>query len=116
MVSDRWYHSSLAYQGTSADRDWIAQLNVRARAPDLTIFLRVDAEVAADRRLAAGRTQELFEDLEMQRRVQDGYVDAIRRVTTRGERVEVLDGHADKGDVHRAIVELTNALLAQEIP
>ena len=41
VVSDRWYHSSLAYQGTGAERDWIAMLNARARRPDLTIFLEV---------------------------------------------------------------------------
>jgi len=32
VVSDRWYHSSLAYQGTGADRDWIATLNARSSA------------------------------------------------------------------------------------
>ena len=41
VVSDRWYHSSLAYQGTGAERDWIAQLNARARRPDVTVFLKV---------------------------------------------------------------------------
>ena len=25
VISDRWYHSSLAYQGTGADRDWPRQ-------------------------------------------------------------------------------------------
>ena len=32
VVSDRWYHSSLAYQGTGADRDWIDDAQ-RARPP-----------------------------------------------------------------------------------
>src|SRR5690349_3716594 len=73
VVSDRWYHSSLAYQGTGAERDWIAMLNARARKPDLTIFLEVRPEVAAHRRAAAGRVQELFEDLRMQEEVAAGY-------------------------------------------
>src|SRR5205823_7267154 len=64
VISDRWYHSSLAYQGTGADRDWIAQLNSRARRPDVTVFLKVRPEIAAQRRIAAGRAQELFEDLQ----------------------------------------------------
>ncbi len=58
VISDRWYHSSLAYQGTGADRDWIAMLNARARRPDLTIFLKVRPEVAAQRRAAARRKEE----------------------------------------------------------
>lgn len=111
VVSDRWYHSSLAYQGTGADRDWITLLNARARTPDLTLFLRVDAGVAAQRRISAGRAQELFEDLEMQRRVEAGYEDALRRVAERGERVEIVDGEASLDEVHRTVIEATRDLL-----
>jgi dTMP kinase len=72
VISDRWYHSSLAYQGTGAARAWIAACNQHARQPDVTVFLRVRPEVAAARR-AAGRTEELFEAIEMQRKVAAGY-------------------------------------------
>ena len=58
VISDRWYHSSLAYQGSDADRAWIRTLNERMRRPDLTLFLRCDAEVAARRRADAGRDEE----------------------------------------------------------
>lgn len=115
VVSDRWYHSSLAYQGTGADRDWISVLNTRARRPDLTLLLRVDAEVAAHRRALAGRTQELFEDLEMQRRVQDGYEDCVRRVTARGEHVLVVDGQASLDEVHRSVVELAISVVVGSV-
>jgi dTMP kinase len=92
VVSDRWYHSSLAYQGTEAERAWIEQLNARARRPDLTLLLRVRAEVAAERRRAAGRIDEIFEDLPMQRRVEAGYDAVMDACRARGERVVVLDG------------------------
>src|SRR5215510_4380033 len=29
VVSDRWYHSSLAYQGSEEDREWILTVNGR---------------------------------------------------------------------------------------
>src|SRR5262245_50796325 len=45
VVSDRWYHSSLAYQGEGEERAWIRTLNARARRPDLTVILDVPAEV-----------------------------------------------------------------------
>jgi dTMP kinase len=92
VVSDRWYHSSLAYQGTGADRDWIAHLNSRALRPDLTIFLKVRPEVAAKRRAAAGRTQELFEHIEMQREVDAGYRATFAELIAAGETIEILDG------------------------
>lgn len=104
VVSDRWYHSSLAYQGTGADRDWITMLNARARRPDITVFLRVRPEVAAERRMAAGRTQELFEDLEMQREVDAGYRATIDELSAQGEKIITIDGEQSEDDVFVEVV------------
>lgn len=106
VISDRWYHSSLAYQGTGADRDWIAALNARARRPDLTIFLQVRPEIAAQRRVAAGRVQELFEDLRMQQEVEAGYRATIAELTAQGERIEVIDGELPPDAVFQEILRL----------
>jgi dTMP kinase len=106
VVSDRWYHSSLAYQGTGADRDWITRLNERARRPDLTIFLEVDPEVAAKRRAAARRSEELFENLRMQQEVDAGYKATITELRAQGERIEILDGEQTEDQVFSAIVAL----------
>lgn len=109
VISDRWYHSSLAYQGTGADRDWITMLNARAKRPDLTIFLQVRPEVAAARRAAAGRVQELFEDLRMQEEVAAGYKATISELAAQGERIEIIDGEASQDAVFAAIVALVGA-------
>jgi dTMP kinase len=104
VVSDRWYHSSLAYQGTGADRDWIAMLNARARKPDITVFLKVRPEVAAERRKAAGRVQELFEDIQMQREVDAGYRATIDELSAQGERIITIDGEQSEDAVFLEIV------------
>jgi dTMP kinase len=106
VVSDRWYHSSLAYQGTGADRDWITTLNARARRPDLTIFLQVRPEIAAQRRVAAGRAHELFDDLQMQRDVDAGYRATIAELTALGERIEIVDGELPADQVFQRILAL----------
>jgi dTMP kinase len=106
VISDRWYHSSLAYQGTGADRDWIAVLNARARRPELTIFLAVRPEIAAKRRADAKRREELFEDLEMQREVDAGYRATIAELRAAGERIEVIDGEQTEDAVFEAIARL----------
>jgi dTMP kinase len=103
VVSDRWYHSSLAYQGTGADRDWIASLNARARRPELTIFLQVRPEIAAKRRADAKRREELFEAIEMQREVDAGYRATIAELRAAGENIEVLDGEQSEDAVAMAI-------------
>jgi dTMP kinase len=104
VVSDRWYHSSLAYQGTGADRDWILQLNARARRPEVTVFLQVRPEVAAQRRVAAGRVQELFEDLRMQEEVAAGYAATLAELAAQGERIETIDGELPPDAVFAAIL------------
>jgi dTMP kinase len=106
VVSDRWYHSSLAYQGTGADRDWIAMLNARARRPDLTLFLRVKPDVAAKRRADAKRREELFEDLRMQIEVDAGYRATIEELRANGERIEIIDGEQSEDAVFAAILAL----------
>ncbi len=113
VVSDRWYHSSLAYQGTGADRDWIVQLNSRARRPELTIYLEVRAEVAAARRVAAGRVEELFEDLRMQEAVAAGYRATIAELVAAGERIEIVDGEAPADQVFATVAKLVDVVLAR---
>jgi dTMP kinase len=110
VVSDRWYHSSLAYQGTGADRDWITALNSRARRPELTIFLQVRPEVAAARRALAKRTEELFEAIEMQRAVDAGYKATISELAAAGERIETIDGEATEDQVFAAILSLVGTV------
>jgi dTMP kinase len=106
VISDRWYHSSLAYQGTGADRDWISLINARARRPDLTIFLRVRPEVAAERRAAARRQEELFEQLQMQIEVDAGYRATIEELAAQGERIETIDGEQTSDQVFAEILRL----------
>jgi dTMP kinase len=108
VVSDRWYHSSLAYQGAEEEREWILALNVRARRPDLTILLDVDPDVAAARRAADRRTEELYDRIETQRRVAEGYRAVVDRLRDR-EQIAVLDGArpADElaGEILRLVLE-----------
>ena len=106
VVSDRWYHSSLAYQGTGAERDWITTLNARARTPELTIFLKVRPEVAAQRRAAARRQEELFEQLQMQIEVDAGYAATNAELIAQGERIETIDGEQTEDQVFAAILRL----------
>lgn len=127
VVSDRWYHSSFAYQGPHVGLSRIADLNHRVRAPDLTIFLRVSPEVALRRRVAAGRVPGMFDDLATQRQVADGYECAIDLLTSRGyaayradgwvtddarERVEVVDGGLPEDEVHLHVALLVESLLS----
>lgn len=104
VVSDRWYHSSLAYQRTVVGREWIMALNQDARTPDVTIVLNVSPELGQQRRAAAGRPQEYFHDLAIQREVAAGYRATVPELRLRGERIEVVDGELGEDDVAVAVL------------
>jgi dTMP kinase len=106
VISDRYLHSSLAYQGDGAGprSEWVLALNAHARRPDLTLFLDLPAPVAAARRAAAGRPDELFDAPSTQERVAAHYHAVIAMLRARGERIDVLDGSAPADAVHAAIV------------
>jgi dTMP kinase len=78
VVSDRYYHSSIAYQtatapgsegaeGRAAVSSWVREINKHARRPDLTIVLDITPELAARRRAERGKGQEIYDDSELQR-------------------------------------------------
>ncbi len=112
VVSDRYYHSSLAYQGDGDAFDWVTLLNARARRPDLTLLLEVPVDVAAARRAADGRPDELFDRIETQRRVAEGYRRVVQALGGR-ERIDVLDGTRPVGtvaaDILARVVEICAA-------
>jgi dTMP kinase len=93
VISDRYTLSSLAYQAiTTGDPAWVEEINGRARAPDVTVFLRVRPGLALGRRRGAGTTPELYEVDAFQRKVARGYERAVAALRARGQRIEVLDG------------------------
>lgn len=70
VISDRYYHSSIAYQsitggGAAETVAWVKEINRHARRPDLTIVLDVPDEIAERRRISRTAGRELFDDREL---------------------------------------------------
>jgi dTMP kinase len=111
VVSDRYTLSSLAYQSvTTGDAAWVEEINGRARAPDLTIFLRVRPGMALGRRRGAGTTPELYEVDAFQRQVALSYERAVSSLQAGGQRIEVLDGEQPVEVVAEAVGRLVAKL------
>lgn len=93
VVCDRYVLSSLAYQSLETDLRFVRNINEKAIAPDLTIFLRVRAEVAMAR-IETTRTQkETFEQLPLQKRVAAAYDKLLE--SYRDGQVVILDGEEE---------------------
>jgi dTMP kinase len=112
VVSDRYDYSSVAYQSAQTDAptagEWIRTLNARARRPDLTVVLDVNATIAAKRRQQRAGRPELYEDPEFQARLAVFYKDLERLFP--GERIVHVNGERDIEEVHKDVCSHVDAL------
>ena len=115
VVSDRYYHSSAAYQSISAGRGsetiaWIRELNRHARRPDLTIVLDVPPAVAEQRRRARGG-RELFDDDDLQVRLSAFYANLETHFP--GETIVHVAGDRSPDEVAAEVWQHVQAALAR---
>lgn len=102
VLSDRYYHSSVAYQsitggGEPETIEWVKAINRHARRPDLTIVLDVPDETAAKRRASRTAGREMFDDLELQQQLAAFYRGMSEHFPD--ERIVVVDSDRPVQDV-----------------
>ena len=94
VICDRYYYSSLAYQGSLTDFDWVMAANCSCpeiRRPDLCIFLDLSPEESM-RRITRDREQiEIYEKAETLIKVRARYMDVFDRLRACGEQIEIID-------------------------
>ena len=64
VICDRYYYSSLAYQGSLCDYDWVRRMNCdcpEIRRPDLCVFLDISPKEALARIGKRGEAKEIYE-------------------------------------------------------
>lgn len=105
VISDRYKHSSLAYQGAAGvDVEWMQSLNRHALKPDLVILLDIDPDKSLER--VADRAKTVFEKNEYLKKVRAEYL----RYAKMRELV-VIDALQSIEDVHSDILEKVKSLL-----
>jgi len=83
VISDRYDHSSVAYQSVTGGGEeetvaWVREINRHARRPDLTIVLDVTPDEAARRRKERSAGREIYDDTELQSQLAEFYADIER--------------------------------------
>lgn len=104
VISDRYYHSSIAYQALAADVSRILSLNQDARRPDLTFILEASPAQLLDRLSGRGGPKEFYDDPALQLRLAASYRDLPRLLP--GERIEFVDAG-------RPLLDVVDALRAR---
>jgi len=106
VVSDRYVHSSIAYQSiTVGDQGWVEELNKFAEKPDLVILLDVDPERGLRR---IRRRKARFERADVLRRVREKYLELAER-----EGFEVVDANRGIEEVFEDVRSLVKGFLEE---
>jgi len=121
VVADRYFDSTLAYQGYAggADLDGLRALQrfaVGDTVPDRTFLLDVPLEVVATRSRAreAGRAWDRFEAQErsFHERLREGY---LRLAAAEPSRIVVVTGDRDEATVAAEILRVADEVLAARV-
>ncbi len=114
VICDRYFYSSMAYQGPGTDPDWVADMNRRCPViakPDLCVFLDVDYRRCKER-LDAGRDRlEIYErDLGVMEATRTAFLSVFRRYENE-DRIVVVDADRDRETVAEEIFAVVKAIL-----
>ena len=106
VITDRYYHSSLAYQGLTLGIPFVANLNSVFRKPDLTLILWLQPEVSFERIKMRGAPVERYETLDHLRSIEEAYRSVLAHCRAQGENIIRVDARGTIDEVHQKVVAL----------
>jgi dTMP kinase len=103
VVSDRYLHSSLAYQSLAMPLDQVFALNEGFRVPDLTVYLALDVDTCMARIDARGLDKDRFEKREQLQAISASYDRVLALLSERGDPIVRLDASQSIDQVEAAL-------------
>ena len=110
VICDRYYYSSLAYQGSGTDPEWVGNMNLNCpeiMRPDVCIFLDLTPEQSMARINRGRATQEIYENEEKLTQVRNQFYRVFDQLRER-DNIQVVDAYRSVEDIHQEIVTLIN--------
>lgn len=108
VICDRYYYSSLAYQGSETDPEWVRRMNLdcpEIRRPDLCIFLDLTPEQSMERIRRGRATQEIYETQERLEAVRAKFLQVIASLRD-AECIVVVNAARPMEEIHAEICAL----------
>jgi len=97
VICDRYYYSTLAYQGSTVDYGWVRALNAdcpEIMHPDLCIFLDLTPEKSMERISRGRETTEIYENEATLKKVRDSFMRVIEDMG-KTDKISVIDASGD---------------------
>lgn len=111
VICDRYYYSSMAYQGSETDAAWVRDMNLNCPEilhPDLCIFLDLTPAQSMERITRGRATQEIYETEERLTLVRDQFYRVFSELSS-CENVQIVNAYRSIEEIHTQIVALVNA-------
>lgn len=109
VISDRYYYSSLAYQGAATDYEWVKVMNINSpeiRRPDLCIYLDLLPEQSLERISRGRESLEIYENLEKLTAVRAKFLSVVEDLRRDGESIYVVNAARAAEDIAKEIFEI----------
>ena len=106
-ISDRYYYSSLAYQGVQLDLPRVMELNLDnpdIRRPDLCIFLDLEPEQSLKRIEARHESTEIFETYEYLDKTRKTFFNVIDLLREKGENIVCINAAGSVEEISEAVL------------
>ena len=110
VICDRYYYSSLAYQGSGTDPEWVSNMNLNCpeiMRPDVCIFLDLTPEQSMARINRGRATQEIYENEEKLTQVRNQFYRVFEQLRER-DNIQIVDAYRSVEEIHRDIVALVS--------
>ncbi len=107
IICDKYYHSTAAYAyAFGLDMGEFLHVNwTLFPKPSLTLIFDLPAEVAAERIETSNKRPERFENIELQKKVREGYMKLARLPRLQWGDIRVIDAAASADEVHSRVME-----------
>ena len=108
VICDRYYYSSLAYQGSGTDPEWVGNMNLNCpeiMRPDICIFLDLTPEQSMARINRGRATQEIYENEEKLTQVRNQFYRVFEELKDR-DNIQIVDAYRAVEEIHQDIVAL----------
>lgn len=103
VFSDRYFFSSLAYQGEAAGQELAKELNFRFPLPEYVFYFDIDPVLSMDRVERRAGAKEIYEKLEFQRLVRSRYLHIMETLESENKDVRIV-----RIDASRPIQEISD--------
>lgn len=111
VICDRYYYSSLAYQGSICDFEWVRHMNYECaeiRHPDLCVFLDLSPKVALSRIAARGEAKEIYEKEETLTLFRNTFFKVFSAL---GDKVAIVDASGTADEVAAGVLGAVSPIL-----